>query len=190
MVPEKVKKGLDPSKTSLEKLILLHESGPWPDFDALEDPIQPIGCLAEFKKLRIIVIDAELLIGGLDFYSDNINRNDTDDDDGPVLDREDNEVSDMSLEDGHDEALDTSSVGERRSYTQEQRSNFLTCLPGSLEHLTIRNCDCAIFDCVSDLFLKAPGPPSKLKTLKVYTYFYFYSSTEVNFEFKGLTLYS
>jgi hypothetical protein len=28
MVPEKVKEGLDPSKTSFEKLILLHESGP------------------------------------------------------------------------------------------------------------------------------------------------------------------
>jgi hypothetical protein len=133
MVPEKVKEGLDRSKTSLEKLFLLHEAGPWPDFDALEEPIQPIGSLAEFEKLRIIVIDAEVLIGGLDFHSDNINRNDTDDDDDPVLNTKNNENSDTSLEDGHDEALETSSVHERRSYTQEQRSNFLNCLPGSLE---------------------------------------------------------
>jgi hypothetical protein len=106
IVPEKVKDGLDPSKTSLEKLILLHEAGPWPDFDALGEPIQPIGSLAEFEKMRIIVIDAGFLIGGLDFYSDNINRNDTDDDDDPVLGTEDNENSDTSLEDGHDEARD------------------------------------------------------------------------------------
>ena len=57
--------------------------------------------MAEFEKLRIIVIDAELSIGGLDFYSDNINRNDTDDDD-PVLETEDNEDSNMSFEDGHE----------------------------------------------------------------------------------------
>lgn len=143
--------------------------------------------MAEFEKLRIIVIDAELSIGGLDFYSDNINRNDTDDDDDPILDTEDNENSDMSLDDGYDEALETSSVDERRSYTQEQRSNFLNCLPGSLEHLTIRNCNCAIFDCVSDLFLKAPGPPTKPKTLKVHAYFHFYSFTDVNFELQFLT---
>jgi hypothetical protein len=37
--------------------------------------------LAEFEKLRIIIIDAGLLIGGLDLYSENINRNDTTDDD-------------------------------------------------------------------------------------------------------------
>jgi hypothetical protein len=180
MLPEKVKEGINPSKTSLEKFILLHKSGPWPDFDALEDPIQPIGSLAEFEKLRIIVIDAELLIGGLDFYSDNINPNDTTDDDDPVLGTVHCENADMGLEDGHDEVLETSSVSERRSYTQEQRSNFLNCLPGSLEHLTIRNCNCAIFGCVSDLFLKVPGPPTKLKTLKVYVYFHFSSFTDVN----------
>jgi hypothetical protein len=50
-------------------------------------------------------------------------------------------------------------------FSEQQRSDFVNGLPASLEHLTIRNCTDAIFDCVSDLLFIAK--PLKLRTLKV-----------------------
>jgi hypothetical protein len=53
MVPEMVRKDLILQKFLLKNSTSCTKLGPWPDFDALEDPIQSIGFLAEFEKLSI-----------------------------------------------------------------------------------------------------------------------------------------
>ena len=58
-------------------------------------------------------MDAELLIGGLDFYSDNSNQSDFDDDEESGLDTEGDEDSDVGSEGGQDKLLETSSMDER-----------------------------------------------------------------------------
>jgi hypothetical protein len=82
-------------------------------------------------------------------------------------------VGSETLEDGYwddeEEYLcleDSEDRGTRYHYfPEERRSNFISCLPTSIEHLVIRDCTVAIFDCVSDLLLDTKPP--KLQTLKV-----------------------
>jgi hypothetical protein len=142
-----IKAGLAHSKHCLEELVL---SGKRTQDELLRrrsgrgiDWIEPIGSLVEFEKLRLIDMDSEYLVG-----SETLEEGYWDDDEEYLC-----------LEVREDR-------GTRFHYfPEERRSNFISCLPASIEHLIIRDCTDAIFDCVSDLLLDTKPP--KLQTLKV-----------------------
>jgi hypothetical protein len=58
-------------------------------------------------------------------------------------------------------------VDEKLSFGPGQCEMFVSSLPTNLEHLTIRECTSAIYDCVAALFLSNGRLPAKLKALTV-----------------------
>jgi hypothetical protein len=143
--PLSIKYGLYHSKHCLEELILTNKRLGSSDDEGLDidnSSIDPIGSLVEFKNLRVINMNSWILIGREGYWFESSHNEE--------------EYGEEYSDHGQDDFL---------CFPRQQRSDFVNGLPASIEHLTIRNCTQAIFDCVSDLFFIAKPP--KLRTLKV-----------------------
>ncbi|KAF4631504.1 hypothetical protein G7Y89_g6630 [Cudoniella acicularis] len=127
-------------------LILSDEDYDWGEYEEEDDQKIPFGSVVEFEKLKIMDVDI-CMLARIYSYPD-------------ILDIQ---LDELNIEERVIQGTET----QTSIYNQEQVSLFVSALPPSLEHLTIRECLDSVWLCLDELFNNSVIPP-KLKAIRLF----------------------